>query len=681
MGSASGAPGVEARGDPVADQPGRHSSARVDEGTLLWEPTTARAASSQLARFMGWLAADGRRFGGYPELWQWSVEHLEEFWGALWRYFSLGPEIPGHRIVVREAGGVEHARWFPDQHLNYLDAVLVHPDAYLALIAEGEDALRTELTYGQLRELAGSVAAGLRRLGVRAGDRVAAVLPNGIEAVAAFLGAASIGAVWSTCAPEFGLTSMIDRFAQIDPTVLIVADRYRYGGRGFDLVPKARALAAALPGLAAMVVTGQNPPALDALGWDEFTAEPAELEVRPVPFEHPLWILYSSGTTGPPKAIVHSHGGVVLEHLKALTLHCDLGPEDRFFWFSTTGWMMWNFLVGGLLVGATVVCFDGSPIWPDQGRLWALAEDLGITFFGTSAPYLDALRRSAYLPREHHRLGRIRTVGSTGAPLSPEGFAFAADQIADDVLVASMSGGTDLCTAFIGPCPLIPVRAGEIQCRMLGAKVEAFDERGRSLVGETGELVITQPMPSMPVRLWDDPDGARLHESYFSFFDGVWRHGDWLKITDSGGCVIYGRSDATLNRGGVRSGAADFYRIVDSVAGVVDSLVVDTSELGSQGRLFLFVAVDTAVNTGEATEELRRRIRDELSPRHVPDQVVVMDALPRTLNGKKLEVPTRRILLGAAPETVVTRGGVDDPSALDGLVDRLVSLRSTSTPP
>ncbi len=630
---------------------------------------------------MGWLAADGSHgFEAYPELWRWSVEHIEEFWGALWRYFSLGPKVPDHRVVLRDEGKVERARWFPDQYLNYLDTVLVHPEGDLALIAEDEERHRTELTYGQLRAMAGSVAAGLRRLGVGPGDRVAAVLPNGAEAVVAFLGAASIGAVWSACAPEFGLTSMVDRFAQIDPTVLIVADSYRYGGRTFDLTPKARALAAALPGLAATVVTGRDPPAMNALRWDELTAERAELDARPLRFEHPLWILYSSGTTGPPKAIVHSHGGIVLEHLKALSLHCDLGPKDRFFWFSTTGWMMWNFLVGGLLVGATIVCFDGSPIWPDQGRLWELAEELGITFFGASAPYLDVFRRSAYIPGEHHRLGRIRTVGSTGAPLSPEAFAFAADRISDDVLVASMSGGTDLCTAFVGPCPLIPVRAGEIQCRMLGAKVEAFDEHGTALVGETGELVITQPMPSMPVRLWDDPHGIRLHDSYFSFFEGVWRHGDWLKVTESSGCVIYGRSDATLNRGGVRSGAADFYRIVDAVDGVVDSLVVDTSELGSQGRLFLFVTVDPATATGDLTDELRNRIRDGLSPRHVPDQVVAVDRLPRTLNGKKLEVPTRRILLGAAPETVVTRGAVDDPAALDRFVNRLIVLRSALGP-
>lgn len=649
---------------------------RVDEGTLLWEPDARRVASARITAFGDWLTREtGRSFPDYGSLWQWSVEDLEGFWGALWRYFEVGPAVAESR-VLRRGDGVEGARWFPGERLNYVDIVAHHPADRTALFVEDESGTQARVSYGELRAQAGAVAAGLRRLGVSPGDPVAAVLPNGVAAVAAFLGAASVGAVWSTCAPEFGVHAMVDRFRQIAPKVLIAADGYRYGGRDFALGEKVRTLVDALPGLAAVVsVPSIGTHASDGPGisWEELTEEPAELRGVQLDFDHPLWILYSSGTTGPPKAIVHCHGGIVLEHLKALALHCDLGQDDVFFWFSTTGWMMWNFLVGGLLVGASIVCFDGNPMWPDPGRLFEMAERLGVTFFGTSAPFIDALRRVGYAPRAHHQLASIACVGSTGAPLSPEGFAFAAQQIGDDVLVASVSGGTDLCTAFIGSCPLLAVHAGEIQCRMLGAKVEAFDEAGRPVIGETGELVITEPMPSMPVRFWDDPDGERLHESYFSTFPGVWRHGDWLKITPQGSCVVYGRSDATLNRGGVRSGAADFYRVVEAVPGVADSLVVDTSELGSEGRLLLFVV---SVGAAEGLAEiLRGKIREEISPRHVPDEIFEVERIPRTLNGKRIEVPARRILLGTDPARAVTPGAVDDRAALDRFIELLVGLR------
>ena len=654
----------------------------VEEGTLLWEPSPDRLSEARITHFLHWLAARRQLvFAGYEDLWRWSVEHLEEFWSACWSYFEMGDDVPASE-VVRRGTGAEGATWFPGVSLNYTDRLLAHPGSDLAVVAVGEEGEVTTVTYEELRRRAGAVAAGLRRLGVGPGDRVAAVLGNGVEAVVGFLATASLGAVWSSCAPEFGAASMTDRFAQIAPTVLLCATGYRYGGRLFDLGSKLTELEAALGGLAAVVLVpgpeadsgaaaARVPEGPRRLWWDDLAAEPAPLSPVAVPFEHPLWILYSSGTTGLPKPIVHGHGGIVLEHLKAAALHSDLGPGDRFFWFTTTGWMMWNFLLGGLLVGATIVCYDGDPTWPDQDRLWQLAEEQAVTYFGTSAPYLEACRRAGLEPRTAHRLA-VTSIGSTGAPLSPEGFAWASSAVGDDVLVGSVSGGTDVCTAFLAACPLLPVRAGELQCRALGADVEAFDEEGRPVVGEVGELVVTTPMPSMPVALWGDDDGTRLHESYFARFPGVWRHGDWVKITPAGGAVVYGRSDATLNRGGVRMGTAEFYRVVETIPEVTDAVVVDTSELGRQGELVLLVVPAAGVVLDEeAVAGVRGALRERLSPRHVPDRVIAVRSLPRTLNGKKVEVPIRRILLGTSPAEAVSADALADPAALDDVLSAL----------
>jgi acetoacetyl-CoA synthetase len=652
--------------------PGEEDAVR--EGDLLFKPDARRVERARITHFMEWLAIErGLSFASYPELWEWSVRDLGGFWSA----FSDWAEVPfGARAKVAfvPAGikdgrpSAEGARWFEGATLNYADAVSRHDPESLAVIALDERGNREALTYGELVSLAAQVATGLAGLGVGVGDRVAAVLPNGVAAVVAFLATASLGAIWSSCAPEFGAASMVDRFQQIQPKVLIAADSYSYGGREFELGAKLSSLAEALDGT---TVTS-----FDQLTVVDETANASggrlELPAVAVPFSHPLWVLYSSGTTGLPKAIVQGHGGIVLEHLKALLLQSDVGPGERFFWFSTTGWMMWNLLVGGLLTGATIVLYDGSPVHPDPMALWRIAGSEQITYFGTSAPWIETCRKAGLRPRDELDLSCIRSIGSTGAPLSPEGFAWATRAIGDDVLVGSVSGGTDVCTAFLAACPLLGVYAGELQCAALGADVEAFTEDGAAVVGEVGELVVTTAMPSMPTGLWGDDDGSRLHAAYFDQYPGVWRHGDWVKRTERGTYVVYGRSDATLNRGGVRMGTAEFYRVVETIEEVADSLVIDTSELGREGELILFIVPQAGSSVFDVEPILRSRLREQVSPRHVPDRVIGVSALPPTHNGKKVEVPIRRILLGTPIERAVSHDALADPGALNEVLQALV---------
>ncbi|HEU4392230.1 MAG TPA: acetoacetate--CoA ligase, partial [Solirubrobacterales bacterium] len=541
----------------------------------------------------------------------------------------------------------------------------------------------SEITWGELREQVAAVAGGLRALGVGAGDRVVAYLPNVPEAIVAFLASASIGAVWSSCSPDFGPASVVDRFAQIEPKVLFAVDGYRYGGKDFDRRETLVQLQAQMPSLERTVVLPYLDPApdlsalADATTWAELLSEGAgaELAFERVPFDHPLWVLYSSGTTGLPKAIVQGQGGILLEHLKKLHLHVDAHPGDRLFWFTTTGWMMWNFLVSGLLTRAAIVLYDGSPGHPDMGVLWDLAERAGVTMFGTSASYIAACMKAGVEPGAGRDLSRLGAVGSTGSPLAPEGFDWVYEHLGADTWLFSTSGGTDLCTAFVGGCALRPVYRGELQARALGAAVEAWDEDGRAVVEEVGELVVTEPMPSMPVRFWGDGDGSRYRASYFEMFPGTWRHGDWIEITSRGTAIIYGRSDSTINRSGIRMGTSEIYRAVLSIDAIVDALVVDVPRPGTEGWMPLFVVLREGTELDEELpKEIARRVRERCSPRHVPDRVFQIAEVPRTLSGKVLEVPVKRILMGTPVEQAASRDSLANPAALDYFVALANSL-------
>jgi acetoacetyl-CoA synthetase len=653
----------------------------------VWEPSPERLERARLTEYIRWLERErGIRVADYHELWRWSVEDIERFWASIWDFFSV--QSDGDRGEILTTHAMPGARWFPGTRLNYAEHVFAgKDDGETAIVHASELRELEEVSWGDLRRQVAAVAAGLRRLGVGRGDRVVAYLPNIPEAIVAFLATASIGATWSSCSPDFGPASVVDRFAQIEPKVLIAVDGYRYGGRDFDRRDVIARLQEAMPTLEATVVLPYLDPApdlaalRDAGSWDELAAEAAanELRFERVPFDHPLWVLYSSGTTGLPKAIVQGQGGILLEHLKKLHLHVDAHPGDRLFWFTTTGWMMWNFLVSGLLTRSAIVLYDGSPGHPDMGVLWDLAERAGITMFGTSASYVAACMKAGVEPGAARDLSRLQAVGSTGSPLSPEGFDWVYDQLGSDTWLFSTSGGTDLCTAFVGGTPLLPVYRGELQARALGAAVEAWDEEGRPLIDEVGELVVTEPMPSMPVFLWGDEDGSRYRASYFEHYPGVWRHGDWIEITSRGTAVIYGRSDSTINRSGVRMGTSEIYRAVLEREEILDALVVDLPRPGAENWMPLFVVLR---EDAELDEELRagiaRAIRERCSPRHVPDEVFQIAAVPRTLSGKALEVPVKRILMGTPLAEAASRDSLANPEALDWFVDFATGLENSA---
>ncbi|GAA4805335.1 acetoacetate--CoA ligase [Actinomycetospora chlora] len=653
-----------------------------DAPEILWRPDETTVQQARITAFAERAAREhGVTVDTYEQLWRWSTEDLPAFWGTIVDH--LGVRFHEQPREVLGSAEMPGASWFPGATLNYAEHALWPRegggDDDVAIVAVREDGRRVTRTFGELRADVGRARAGLLELGVGFGDRVVALAPNTVETLVAFLAAASLGAMWSSCSPDFGPRAVVDRFAQIEPSVLVVVDGYLYNGKSYDIRGTVAELREQLPTLRATVAIdyvtegawdGQD----DVVGWAAFTdhdgAEPA---VDPVSFDHPLWILYSSGTTGLPKGIVHSHGGIVVEHLKSLALQHDLGPEDRFTWFTTTGWMMWNLLISGLLVGSTVVAFDGSPGHPDLDVLWKMAADEGVTVFGTSASFVQSCLKAGLVPKDGFDLSAVRSIGSTGSPLSPEGFDWIRDAVGADIQIASVSGGTDVCAAFVGVSPWVPVWRGEISCRALGAAVEAFDPQGEPVVDEVGELVITRPMPSMPVMLWNDPEGSRMRESYFEDFPGTWRHGDWIRITPRGSLVIRGRSDSTLNRGGVRMGTAEFYEVVESFDEVLDSLVIDTSGLeGARdgGELLCFLVLAEGVTFESVEGDLKKALRSQLSPRHVPDRFLVVDDIPRTLNGKKSEVPVKRILAGTPVEKAVSKDALRNPEALETVVAR-----------
>jgi acetoacetyl-CoA synthetase len=648
---------------------------QINEGDLLWTPSQSVIDNANLTRYRMWLRSErGLDFPSYEALWRWSVTEIEAFWASVWDYFGVVSSKPYTTVLAQRT--MPGAQWFVGAELNWAENIFGRSTAGRpALLYRSETEPLTAITWPELYTSAAKLAHALRALGVGRGDRVAGYLPNIPAAIVSVLACASLGAIWSSCSPDFGSRGVLDRFSQIEPKVLIAVAGYHYGGKAFDRRCIIAQLQAGLPTVQKTILIDSTAVSGEAIqlapntiGWDELMAvETADigLTFEQVPFDHPLWILYSSGTTGLPKPIVQGHGGILLEHAKATAFHNDLKAGDRFFWYTSTGWMMWNYLVGGLLSGCTAILYNGSPSYPDLNVLWQLAAESGMTYFGTSAAFIHGCMKGGVEPNTSFDLSRLRALGSTGSPLSVEGFRWVYDRVNPDLALESMSGGTDLCTAFVGGVRIRPVYAGELQGPSLGAAVEAWNEAGESVLDEVGELVITQPMPSMPLYLWNDLDNARYLESYFDLFPGVWRHGDWIKINRRHGCVIYGRSDSTINRQGVRMGTSEIYRVVESFAEVIDSLVVDLGMLGREPYMPLFVVLRPGAVLDEALKaHIKQKIREEVSPRHVPDEIFAIDQVPYTLNGKKMEVPIRRILLGQPLEKAVKRDAMRNPESL-----------------
>ena len=640
-----------------------------DDSGVLWTPPPDVRATTEVGRYLAWLERErGLAFGRYEDLWRWSVDDLAGFWSSIWEFFAVKAHAPYTTVLASDA--MPGAAWFPGARLNFAEHLIGSdddPDA-IAIVSRSQTRDPVELSFADLRRQVARARAGLARLGVGPGDRVVAYLPNIPETLVAFAATASLGAVWASCAPELGPRSVVDRLVQLEPTVLLTVGGYGFRDRSVDRRAEVATIRDALPTLRHVVHVPYGEHVVpDTLGWDDLLAETGPLEFLPVAFDHPLFVLFSSGTTGRPKAIVHGHGGILLENLKAHSFSWDMKPGGRLLWFSTTSWMMWNALVAALLVRSSIVMLDGDPMWPDAGWQWQVAEETRPSFMGVSPSFLMACRKLGLHPGREYDLGSIRVFGTAGSPLPAEGYRYVYDELGPDVLLVNGSGGTDVCSGIVGGSPLLPVYEGEISGRLLGVATDAFDRRGEPLVGELGELVITRPMPSMPVRLWGDDDGSLYRSSYFDMFPGVWRQGDWIMFSERGSCVVTGRSDATLNRGGVRLGTSEFYSVVEELPEIVDSLVVHLEDdEGGAGELVLFVVLADGVSLDDDLRgRIGRALRAELSPRHVPDTIRAVPAIPRTLTGKKLEAPVKRILRGDPVEAVASRDSLLDPTALD----------------
>jgi len=649
-------------------------TASVREGSLLWKPGALQVEAANLTAFRAWLADKGRRFDSYDALWRWSVSDLAGFWQAIWDYSGIECSAQPQRVLgSREMPGAE---WFPGARLNYAQHILRRETpGQTAMLWVRESAPPASMDWTELAGQVRTLGTRMRAMGVRPGDRVVSYLPNMPQAVIAMLATTSIGAIWASCSPDFGWRGVLDRFSQLAPKVLFCVDGYEYGGKRFDRRDELRRIVGGLGSLELVIwlpyLDGSAAaPVADVLAWDEvFRGAPvpaARFEFEQVAFDHPLWILFSSGTTGLPKAIVHSHGGILIEQLKLQTLHMDLRFGDRMFFFTTTGWMMWNFLVSSLLLGACPVLYDGSPTYPGPETLWRLAQECGVTFFGASPAFVELMSQAGYVPKEHYQLPALRAIMPAGSPVSAECTAWFYRNVKRDVWVCTGSGGTDVCTGFVGGVPTEPVYAGEIQARHLGVDAHAFNEHGDSVVDQVGELVIASPMPSMPVGLWGDTDGSRYRESYFAQYPGAWRHGDFFRINSRGGCFVLGRSDATLNRHGVRIGTAEVYRALAAIEEIEDAIVVNLDLAGGRFFMPLFVKLADELVLDTALEhKIRDRLRREYTPRHVPDLIVQAPEIPVTLTGKKMEVPVRRILRGVPPDEAANRNAMANPGSLD----------------
>ena len=642
----------------------------MEPALLLWAPSEKFKDESNLKSYLDWLGKNKNlTFRDYHDLWNWSVKNISDFWESLWQYFNIIHDGSYQEVCSNDR--MPHVKWFKGTRLNYAEHVFRAPNnEHTAILFKSENTPLRKISWHELRQQVSSVQNFLKKCGVRTGDRIVAYMPCTPEASIALLATASLGAIWSSCSPDFGTNAVIDRFAQIEPKVLIAVDQYTYNGKTFDKTDIVRDLVKAIPSLEIVIlVSEKNLNGLErpCFYWKDVMKEKSEmLEFVRVPFDHPIWILYSSGTTGLPKAIMHSHGGILLEQLKYGTFHNDFKPGECCFWYTTTGWMMWNYIHASLLAGSTMVLFDGSPGFPDLNILWKFAEETGIHHFGTSAGFLLANLKAGIKPAQNHDLSTLRSISSTGSTLPPEGFDWVYNQVKKDLWLASMSGGTDVCSAFVGGNPTWPVYSGEIQCRALGCKLEAFNENGQPVIDEVGEMVITEPMPSMPIAFWNDPDFVRYHESYFEMFTEIWRHGDWIKITPRHGVIIYGRSDATLNRAGVRIGTSEIYRAVDKVKEVKDSLIICIEKAGGEFWMPLFVVMQDSLHlTEEIRKKLNTTIRNEYSPRHVPDEIIQVPDIPYTISGKKTETPVKKVLMGKNPAEVVNAGALKNPTSMD----------------